>query len=259
MKIALLQAPLAWENNNKNKEYFLNLLYSIEEETDLVVLPEMFISGFTMHPEKVYLTMQDTFITQLQKCCKENDFAITGSMVIKENEKYYNRMFFIQPTGKISTYDKSHLFSLAGEEKVYSSGDDRLIVNYRGWNICPLVCYDLRFPVFSRNLNEAYDLLLYVASWPDQRIYAWNALLKARAIENMSYVVGVNRSGSDENNNVYSGHSQAIDYMGQYIIEPQEGEKIMYCLLDKTLQDKARNRFAFLEDADQFTLIKKSL
>lgn len=259
MKIALLQSPLAWEDIEKNKNYFLTQLNEVELTTDLVVLPEMFTSGFTMNPERVFLTMQDSFIDELVEICKAKDLALTGSIVIKENEKYYNRMFFIHPTGEIQNYDKRHLFSLAGEQKVYSPGNDRVIVSYKGWNICPLVCYDLRFPAFARNVNEVYDLLLYVGSWPDQRIYAWDTLLKARAIENMSYVVGVNRCGSDENSNVYSGHSQVIDYMGKYLIEPQVGEKVLYIVLEKQPQDKARDRFAFLKDADEIMINKKSL
>lgn len=254
MKIALLQAPLVWENSNSNQAYFVKQLMQLESDTDLVVLPEMFTSGFTMHPERVFLTMTDKFITTLQSLCKSLDLALIGSMVIEEAGAYYNRLFFFEPTGEIKTYNKRHLFSLAGEEKVYTPGNDRLLVEYRGWNICPLVCYDLRFPVFARNTNATYDLLLYVASWPDQRIYAWDTLLKARAIENMSYVVAVNRCGTDENDNVYSGHSQAIDYMGQYLIEPLVGECITYITLDREKQDKARQRFGFLRDADEFQL-----
>ncbi|WP_353118918.1 nitrilase family protein [Myroides odoratus] len=254
MKIALIQAPLVWEDVEQNTAYFKNQLHRIEPGTDLVVLPEMFTSGFTMNPERVFMTMQDKFIEELQSCCKSLDFALTGSMVIKEGDHFYNRLFFIWPTGEFKTYDKRHLFSLAGEEKVYAPGAARLVVAYKGWNICPLVCYDLRFPAFARNVGEAYDLLLYVASWPDQRIYAWDSLLKARAIENMSYVVAVNRCGEDQNDNRYTGHSQVIDYMGQYLIEPQEGEVARYCTLDKAIQDKARNRFAFLKDADEIEI-----
>jgi len=254
MKIALIQAPLVWEDVEQNTAYFKNQLHQIESGTDLVVLPEMFTSGFTMNPERVSMTMQDKFIGELQSYCKSLDFALTGSMVIKEGDHFYNRLFFIWPTGEFKTYDKRHLFSLAGEEKVYAPGAARLVVAYKGWNICPLICYDLRFPAFARNVGEAYDLLLYVASWPDQRIYAWYSLLKARAIENMSYVVGVNRCGEDQNDNRYTGHSQVIDYMGQYLIEPQEGEVVRYCTLDKAIQDKARNRFAFLKDADEIEI-----
>ncbi len=250
MKLALIQAPLVWEDVKQNTAYFKNKLNHIEAGTDLVVLPEMFTSGFTMNPERVFMTMEDTFIQELQTCCKTHHFALTGSVVIKEDNQFFNRLFFILPTGEFQTYDKRHLFSLAGEEKVYAPGADRLIIEYNGWKICPLVCYDLRFPAFARNVGEAYDLLLYVASWPDQRIYAWDTLLKARAIENMSYVIGVNRCGEDQNNNQYTGHSQAIDYMGQYLIPPLEDEVIRYVVLDKAAQDKARNRFAFLKDAD---------
>lgn len=254
MKVAMLQSPLAWEDIDKNKKYFLDLLSQIEVDTDLVVLPEMFVSGFTMSPERVFMTMSDEYLFQLQSLCKQRSFALTGSIVIKEGEHYYNRLFFIADTGDIKTYDKRHLFSLAGEEKIYTAGEERLIVHYRGWNICPLVCYDLRFPVFSRNYGEAYDLLIYVASWPDQRIYAWNALLKARAIENMSYLVAVNRCGTDENKNVYSGHSQALDMLGGFLVEPLIGEHIAYVTLDKAKQDKIRKSFGVLRDADAFTL-----
>ncbi|MDR0229983.1 MAG: nitrilase family protein [Flavobacteriaceae bacterium] len=254
MKIAMLQLPLTWENIDQNKQYFLDQLREIDLDTDLVVLPEMFISGFTMNPERVSISMQDNFIIELQSLCKSSNFALIGSIVIEEHNLFYNRLLFIHPSGEIEYYNKRHLFSLAGEEKVYTAGQDRLIVDYKGWKICPLVCYDLRFPVFSRNTNEAYDLLIYVASWPDQRIYAWDTLMKARAIENMSYVIGVNRCGTDENSNVYAGHSQAIDYMGQYLQEPLIGEHVVYTVIDKAIQDKARNRFGFLGDADFFTL-----
>ncbi|MDM1345630.1 nitrilase family protein [Myroides marinus] len=254
MKIAMLQSPLAWEDIEQNKKHFLQQLNKIEEGTDLVVLPEMFVSGFTMNPERVYITMQDNFIAELQSSCREHLFALIGSVVIKEGEYYYNRLFFISDKGEISTYDKRHLFSLAGEEKVYKAGKERLIVEYRGWKICPLVCYDLRFPVFSRNNDEAYDLLIYVASWPDQRIYAWDSLLKARAIENMSYLVAVNRCGVDENDNIYTGHSQALDMLGKYLVEPIEGEHITYIMLDKAKQDKIRKSFGVLRDADTFTI-----
>ncbi|WP_158209883.1 nitrilase family protein [Myroides phaeus] len=256
MKVALIQAPLAWENIEENKQSFIQKLNAITEGTHLVVLPEMFTSGFTMHPERVSIAMSDKFIVELISLCKSRNFALTGSIVIEEDKKYYNRMFFIFPTGEVKTYDKRHLFSLAGEEKVYTAGQERLIVEYKGWKICPLVCYDLRFPAFSRNVGEVYDLLLYVASWPDQRIYAWDSLIKARAIENMSYVVGVNRSGSDENNNVYSGHSQVLDTLGNYLVEPLVGEQVVYIELDKEKQDKLRHRLGFLKDADDFTLLR---
>ena len=254
MKVALVQAPLVWEDKKKNIEYFNTVLDQLESDVDLVVLPEMFTSGFTMRPEKGYSVMDGEEVGWLRLMAKKHSFALTASVIIKEDEFFFNRMFFVFPDGSLKTYDKRHLFSLAGEEKVYKAGKERLIVNYKGWNICPLVCYDLRFPVFSRNLDSVYDLLIYVASWPDQRIYAWDTIIKARAIENMSYVVGVNRCGIDENNNVYSGHSQVIDYLGVCIVEPIIGECVEYVTLDKEKQDIARSRFGFLKDADSFDL-----
>lgn len=254
MKVALVQAPLIWEDKKRNIECFDILLKSLDSDVDLVVLPEMFTSGFSMAPENAYSLMDGEEVLWMQFVAKKLSFALTASMVIKEGDVYFNRIFFVFPDGSFKTYDKRHLFSLAGEEKVYMAGKERLIVEYKGWKICPLVCYDLRFPVFSRNTNAAYDLLLYVASWPDQRIYAWDTIIKARAIENMSYVVGVNRCGVDENNNVYSGHSQAIDYLGRYLVEPMLDESVEYVVLDKEKQEIARNRFGFLKDADQFEI-----
>lgn len=169
---------------------------------------------------------------------------------------FYNRLFFVYPNSDYKTYNKRHLFTLAGEEKVYQPGKDKLIVEYKGWKICPLVCYDLRFPVYSRIVAENYDLLIYVASWPDRRIHAWNSLLKARAIENMSYVVGVNRSGIDPNGLEYSGHSQVIDYMGEYVVAPIFDETIQLVSIDKFALQKVRSKFAFLDDADAFELLK---
>ena len=255
MKVALVQVPLFWEDVVQNMDLILKELSTIVEETDLVVLPEMFTSGFTMRPSKVSIDESHEFFSVLKALSKAKGFAITGSVVIEEDGGFFNRLYFITPSGHVDSYDKRHLFSLAGEEKVYTPGKDRLIVSYKGWNICPLVCYDVRFAVFSRNVGCAYDLLLYVASWPDQRIYAWDSLLKARAIENMTYVVGVNRCGEDENNNQYTGHSQALGFLGEYLQAPMVGRMISYVTLDKQAQDKARDRFGFLADADQFTLV----
>lgn len=254
MKVALLQAPLKWEDVQTNMAYFKDKLEQIQEGTNLVVLPEMFTSGFSMNPEMAYTTMDSSIIVCLQEICRRKQFALSGSLIVLQDGKYYNRMLFIYPNGEIKHYDKRHLFSLAGEQNVYTKGKDRLIVEYMGWRICPLVCYDLRFPAYARNLNEQYDLLIYVASWPDQRIYAWDCLVKARAIENMSYLVAVNRCGTDENDNVYSGHSQVLDYLGKPLQEPLHGECIVYTTLDLEKQQKARNRFGFLKDADSFTM-----
>lgn len=253
MKIAIIQAPLVWENPEKNRKYFEEKIKSIQEEIDLVVLPEMFSTGFTMHPENVSETMDGETLSLLKSLAKAKNTAITGSLIIRENGKFYNRLVFVFPSGEIRKYDKRHLFSLAGEEKIYASGTEKLIVEYKGWKICPLVCYDLRFPVFSRNVED-YDLLLYVANWPQQRVQAWDILLKARAVENMAYVIGVNRIGLDGNNHAYSGHSQVVDFLGNYLLEPQISEEIVIVGLDKNKMLEARQKLGFLNDRDTFSL-----
>jgi len=256
MKIALIQFDTVWENINLNIQTLSSKINQLESDVDLVVLPEMFSTGFTMSPKTIAENENGKAVQWMVETAKSQNVAITGSLVISENEKFYNRLFFVFPDGSYKTYNKKHLFSLAGEEKVYEPGNDKLIVNYKGWNICPLICYDLRFPVYSRIVDQAYDLLIYVASWPDQRIYAWDTLLKARAIENMSFVVAVNRSGEDDFKNNYSGHSQVIDYMGQYIQEPIIDKQTIVVALEKSGLEKARSRFAFLDDADSFLLTK---
>jgi predicted amidohydrolase len=253
MKIALIQTHLIWENPLENRSHLAQKITSFMEDVDLIVLPEMFSTGFTMHPKSVAETMQGETIAWLQHLAKAKNAAITGSLVIKENDNYYNRLVFVFPDGKIMHYDKRHLFGLAGENDAYTAGTQRLIVEYKGWKICPQICYDLRFPVFSRN-TEQYDLLIYIANWPDKRANAWNILLQARAIENMSYVTGVNRIGTDENKNHYSGDSQVVDAMGNYLLEPHQSDGVFIVELDKKAQDANRRKFGFLNDADQFDL-----
>lgn len=254
MKVALFQTKLAWEQPETNRkfieEYFLNETIDF----DLFVLPEMFTSGFTMHPEKISETMQGETISWLKKLAKIKNCAITGSLVIQENNNYYNRMVFVQPSGKIDAYDKRHLFTLAGEEKVYTKGNEKAIVNYNNWNICLQICYDLRFPVFARNV-ENYDLLLYVANWPKVRIMAWDALLKARAIENMTYTIGVNRIGTDANALEYTGHSKIIDFLGNEILSCENELGVFIIEIDKNQQTQTRQKMNFLNDKDAFQLI----
>lgn len=253
MKIALIQAPLIWENPKANRNYFEEKINAIQESVDLVILPEMFTTGFTMNPNDVGETMQGETVLWLQSLAKARNTAITASLTIRENGNFYNRLLFVFPSGEMQQYDKRHLFTLAGEDKIYAPGSDRLIVEYKGFRICPLVCYDLRFPVFSRN-TEDYDLLLYVANWPKIRINAWDALLKGRAIENMSYVVGVNRIGEDNNGYEYIGHSQAVDFLGNYILEPQESEGVFLVELDKEKMLETRRKLDFLSDKDSFEI-----
>ena len=253
MKIALIQTSLIWENPIENRSHLAQKITGFMEDVDLIVLPEMFSSGFTMNPKAVAETMQGETIAWLQHLAKAKNCAVTGSLVIKENDKYYNRLIFIFPDGEIKKYDKKHLFTLAGEDKIYTAGKDKLIAEYKGFKICPLICYDLRFPVFSRNVED-YDVLIYVANWPKTRVNAWDILLKARAVENMSYVIGVNRIGSDNNNLEYVGHTQAIDFLGNYLLEPQETDGVFIVDLDKNKMLETREKLPFLEDKDGFNV-----
>lgn len=253
MKVALIQSSLFWENPTANRNYFEEKIYAIQEQVDLIVLPEMFTTGFTMNPSAVAETMQGETILWLQSLAKAKNSAITGSLIIEENKNYYNRLVFVFPSGEVQFYNKRHLFTLAGEDKVYTSGKDKLIIEYKGFKICPLICYDLRFPVFARNVEE-YDLLIYVANWPKTRTNAWDILLKARAVENMCYTIGVNRIGLDANNFEYVGHSQGVDFLGNYILEPQENEGVFIAELNKERLLESRNKLGFLNDRDFFEL-----
>lgn len=254
MKIALVQTSLAWENPTENRSHFAKKIMNFKEDVDLIVLPELFSSGFTMHPKAVAETMHGDTIAWLQDLAKANNCAITGSLVIEENSNFYNRLVFVFPDGDWKTYDKRHLFTLAGEDKAYTAGREKLIIEYKGFKICPLICYDLRFPVFSRNTASNYDVLLYVANWPSPRINAWDALLKARAIENCCYVVGVNRIGMDANDLDYPGHSQAIDFAGNLLHDSGSKAEVAVVELGKKELLEFRTRFAFLADQDRFTV-----
>ncbi len=253
MNIALIQTDIVWENPSENRRVFEGKINALTESVDLIILPEMFTSGFTMSPNLVAETMSGETISWLKEIAKAKNCAITGSLVITENDNFYNRMVFVFPNGEIQYYDKKHLFTLAGEDKIYTSGKEKVIVNYNNWKICLQVCYDLRFPVFSRN-TENYDVLIYVASWPKVRTNAWDILLKARAVENLSYTIGVNRIGTDNNDFEYIGHSQIIDELGNFIIEPTENEDVFIANLDKNKMLETRNKLNFLNDRDAFIL-----
>ncbi|MDT7831210.1 amidohydrolase [Flavobacteriaceae bacterium S356] len=252
LKVAGIQTKLAWEDASINRAHFTELMQHLD--VDLVVLPEMFSTGFTMDPIEVAEEMNGETVSWMKESAMSNNFALMGSVVIKENNQYYNRLIFAHPDGAINTYDKKHLFTLAGEDEAYKAGTKKLIVNYKGWKICPFVCYDLRFPVWARNV-ENYDLLVYVANWPSPRIHAWNTLLQARAIENMSYCVGVNRVGVDVNGYEYSGHSAAYDFLGEATFKTTPNkEEIFVVVLDKDAQNKTRQRLNFLNDKGAFTI-----
>jgi len=254
MKIALIQTSLFWENPMENRSHLAQKINGFMDDVDLIILPEMFSSGFTMNPKAVAETMEGETVSWLQHLAKAKNFAITGSLVISANGNYYNRLVFVFPNGEIKHYDKRHLFTLAGEDKVYTAGTDKLIIEYKGFRICPLVCYDLRFPVFSRNVED-YDVLIYVANWPKTRVNAWDILLKARAVENMCYAIGVNRIGTDNNNLDYVGHSQVVDFLGNCVLEPQESEGVFIVTLDKEKLLETRSKLAFLDDRDSFKII----
>jgi omega-amidase len=249
MKTAIIQTSLSWENPSENRKHFEQKINAISENVDLIILPEMFTSGFTMNPEIVAETMTGETIELLKYLAKAKNCAITGSLVIEEKNNFYNRMVFVFPDGKIEFYDKKHLFTLAGEDKIYTAGSQKKIVAFRDFKICLQICYDLRFPVFARN-KEDYDLLVYVANWPKTRINAWDILLKARAVENMCYTIGVNRIETDNNNLEYVGHSQVVDFLGNNLIEPQENEGVFIATLDKITMLETRKKFGFLNDRD---------
>lgn len=255
LNIALVQSDLVWEDASANRKQFTKKLQGISQPVDMVVLPEMFPTGFTMQAQKVAEPMTGKTVLWMQQMAGELDAAIAGSMVILENGHFYNRFLFVEPSGNISVYNKRHTFTLAGENKVYTPGTEKVVVGYKGWKVCLQVCYDLRFPVWSRNA-ENYDLLIYVANWPKPRILAWNALLKARAIENMSYCIGVNRVGIDGVNIEYPGCSVAYNVLGNEITscEPYL-DQIKIAILEKRHIEAYRNKFKFLNDQDRFTLI----
>jgi predicted amidohydrolase len=253
MQISIIQTSLLWENPAANRSNFEQEFQTVSKNTDLVVLPEMFTSGFTMQPHHVAETMQGETIAWLKTQAGKYGFAIVGSLVILENNYYFNRLVFVTPDCKIQFYDKKHLFTLAGEDKVFKAGNNHTIISYKGWRICPLICYDLRFPVFARN-TQNYDILIFVANWPSPRIHAWDVLLQARAIENMAYVVGVNRVGEDATGHHYAGHSQIVDFMGKTILESKAQTGVFTTKIDQVDLETARNKFRFLEDQDLFSI-----
>ena len=249
-----IQADLVWENAIQNRLNFKVQILALKEPTDLIVLPEMFTTGFAMLPEHLAETMGGETVSWMLQLAKEKNSAICGSIIIKENEHYYNRFLFITPSGEIHQYNKRHLFSLAGEHERYQNDNKQVIIEYKGWRICPLVCYDLRFPVWSRNTSN-YDVLIYVANWPKPRVTAWNTLLKARAIENMSYVVGVNRVGTDANGHEYTGNSVILDELGAEMTPLAENsETILTTTLSKEKLVTSRSKFNFLSDQDKFEI-----
>lgn len=254
LKISVFQFDLAWEDIVANRAKIDRMLEQMRTDTDVVFLPEMFSTGFTMNVSQVAETMSGETIEWLKQQSREHRVALCGSLIIQDADKYYNSLVFITPSGTVLHYDKRHLFAMGNEDGYFQAGSKRLIVEYEGWRICPLICYDLRFPVWSRNRNE-YDVLVYCANWPESRKDLWNTLLKARAIENQSFVIGVNRVGVDGNQISYSGNSQLIDAKGRLVASGDESaESIIFAEFSSKELADFRIKFPVLNDADEFVI-----
>lgn len=254
LNVAIVQSKLFWEHPKANRKHFSNMISEISDEVELIVLPEMFATGFSMTPEKCAESMEGETVNWMRLISEEKNSAVCGSLMISEGGKFYNRFIFVTADGTISTYNKRHLFTLAGEHETYEQGKENVLIEYNGWRIRPQICYDLRFPVFIRNTDE-YDLLIFVANWPETRVNAWDTLLKARALENLSYVIGVNRVGEDGNNLKYNGHSAIYDPLGNEICYPIENEeKVVEMTLNKLDVTKTRKQLNFLNDRDNFKI-----
>ncbi len=256
----LIQSPLFWEEIDQNLDMFTQKIGGIDTPTDLVVLPEMFTTGFTMNPKELAEPMEGKTMQWMQKLASTNGFVITGSLIVKVGHRYFNRLIWMPPDGNYSFFDKKHLFSYAGEDKHYTAGSGKAIVSLKGWKVMPLICYDLRFPVFSRNSHHpergfAYDCILNVANWPGSRSHAWRVLLMARAIENQSYVIGVNRVGEDGNNILYSGDSVVLSPKGESLtgIMPFK-EVVETVVMPRCELDGFRDAFRPWADWDDFTM-----
>jgi omega-amidase len=253
MRITLIQDIIHWAAKAENLLKAENQIASLSGKTDLVVLPEMFSTGFCIDKLDLAEEMSHDTVTNLKYWAQKFNLAITGSFIAKEDSKIYNRGFFVFPNGEIKIADKRHLFSMGGEDNYFSAGNKKLIVNYCGFNICLLICYDLRFPVWARNIQNEYDLLIYVANFPEKRISNWDILLKARAVENQAYVCGLNRIGIDGLGINYNGHSTLLDYNAVQLLNFPENEfSIQTYDLQLDNLNKFRKKFAFWRDADIF-------
>lgn len=258
LRIALVQTDLYWKDRTANLAMLEEKIMNFDQRVDLIVLPEMFTSGFTMDAEDVAEPMNLYTCKWMKQIAAQTKAIITGSAVIKENGQYFNRFLWVEPSGKISWYDKRHLFRMAKEDAHYSMGKERKIFECKGWKILPQVCYDLRFPVWSRNRVEGeemeFDLMVYVASWPTPRVSAWDILLKARAVENLCYTVGVNRIGQDGNAVPYSGHSGVYDFKGEQLVFSDNKDEVLFVNLDHSVLKEYRDKFPAWRDADRFLL-----
>jgi omega-amidase len=277
LSITIIQTNLHWEDKTANLQMLEQKISSIKEKTEIVVLPEMFSTGFSMKPETLAETMEGETVQWMKRIAAEKKIILTGSVIIAGSgqtgtvrPEYYNRLIWMQPNGQYGVYDKHHCFAFAGEDEHYTAGTKRLIASVKGWKINLLVCYDLRFPVWARQtpltpnpspqvergaIVPEYDVLIYVANWPERRIHAWKTLLQARALENQCYVIGTNRVGDDGNNIHYSGESMIVDPLGEILYTKKDEEDIFTVTLDKEHLQLIRTKLPFLKDADGFRLI----
>lgn len=253
MRLSYIQSNLLWEDIQGNLDYFEHQIDSIGIESDIIVLPEMFTTGFSMDTS---LGEEIPGLTSewMSRIALKYDSCIIGSIIAKDEAKYYNRLLFVKPDGSVKHYDKKHLFSYGTEDKYYTSGQNREVFEWNGWHICPLICYDLRFPVWSRNVEPYYDLLIYIASWPAVRELAWKSLLVARAIENQAFVAGVNRIGTDGNGLEYNGNSLVLNYLGETMNTPSNLAHRATVKMDLEKLKAFRSNYPFLKDRDSFEL-----
>ncbi|UEG50831.1 amidohydrolase [Ferruginibacter lapsinanis] len=256
LAVTTIQTNLYWQDKVSNLQMLEQKINSISDKTNIVVLPEMFTTGFSMQPELFAETMEGSTIEWMKMVSRKKNSILTGSLIIKEGEQFFNRLIWMLPNGQYGQYDKRHLFAFGKEDNHYTAGNKRLIASVNGWKINLQVCYDLRFPVWGRQQSEAeYDVLIYVANWPNIRSHAWKSLLIARAIENQCYVIGVNRVGNDGNDIYHSGDSMIIDPLGETIYHKADEEDIFTALLQKEKLEQVRNKFPFGKDADSFKLL----
>jgi predicted amidohydrolase len=258
LTISLVQADLYWEDKAANLIMLEQKIRSIQTKTELVVLPEMFSTGFSMKPAQFAEKMNGGSVQWMKQLAREKNIILCGSLIIEEDGKYFNRLLWVLPNGQIGYYNKRHLFAFGNEHNHYTAGDKRLIASVKGWTINLQICYDLRFPVWARQqIHEApeYDALIYVANWPERRNIAWKTLLRARAIENQAYVIGVNRVGNDGNNIYHSGDSAVISPLGETLYEKSHEEDVFTITLQKESLNEVRNKFPFWKDADGFMIL----
>ena len=262
LSFTLIQTDLHWEDKQANLQMLENKINSINQLTHIVILPEMFSTGFSMKPEKLAEKMDGLTVQWMKKLASSKKIILTGSIIIEENDTYFNRLLWVLPNGEIGHYDKHHLFAYGSEDQYYHQGDDRFIASVNGWKINLMVCYDLRFPVWARQqFHKAdgfeYDVLIYVANWPQRRNHAWKTLLQARAIENQCYVIGVNRVGTDGNDLSYTGDSMVVDTLGKVLYQKENEEDVFTISLDKNHLEEMREKLPFWKEADPFLLIKQ--